>query len=72
MTKSEVSGQEEPLTDGSIAPFMLYAPRIIFSSSGRAYFADDYAIDPQPLAKNILKHPELREWVPRLAEPESP
>ncbi|MHB1349186.1 MAG: glutamate--tRNA ligase [Desulfobulbaceae bacterium] len=39
-----------------------------FAEAGRAYFSDDYALDPQPLAKNVLKHPELREWLPGLAE----
>jgi glutamyl-tRNA synthetase len=39
-----------------------------FSTLGRAYFAEDYAVDPKPLAKNILKHPELKEWLPLLAE----
>ncbi|MDD3620223.1 MAG: glutamate--tRNA ligase family protein, partial [Desulfobulbaceae bacterium] len=39
-----------------------------FSTLGRAYFADDYEIDPKPLAKNVLKHPELKKWLPLLAE----
>lgn len=38
-----------------------------FSSAGRAYFADDYTIDPKPLKKNILKHPDLKKWLPILS-----
>jgi len=38
-----------------------------FTSTGRAYFGDDYNIDPKSLNKNILKHPGLREWLPVLA-----
>lgn len=39
-----------------------------FTSAGRAYFSDEYAIDPKPLAKNVLKFPELATWLPQLAE----
>jgi len=39
-----------------------------FTSAGRAYFAEDYAIEPKPLKKNILKHPDLKTWLPMLAE----
>ena len=39
-----------------------------FTSAGRAYFADTYAIDPKPLAKNVLKFPDLAAWLPQLAE----
>jgi glutamyl-tRNA synthetase len=35
---------------------------------GRAWFADDFAIDETALAKNLLKHPGLKEWLPRLAD----
>ena len=38
-----------------------------FTTLGRAYFADDYAIDPKPLEKNVLKFPELQQWLPELA-----
>ncbi len=38
-----------------------------FARLGRAYFADDYEIDPKALRKNILKHPQLKELLPRLA-----
>lgn len=39
-----------------------------FTTLGRAYFADDYATQQKPLKKNILKHPDLKTWLPRLAE----
>lgn len=39
-----------------------------FTSLGRAYFADDFNIDEKPLAKNVLKYPELQEWLPELAD----
>ncbi len=39
-----------------------------FTTAGRAYFAEDYEIDPKPLAKNVLKTPELKTWLPQLAD----
>lgn len=39
-----------------------------FSSMGRAYFSDDYDIDPKPLRKNLLSFPELAQWLPELAD----
>ena len=39
-----------------------------FTTAGRAYFSDDYEIMAKPLKKNILKHPELKTWLPILAE----
>jgi len=39
-----------------------------FSSLGRAYFSDEFEIDAQALNKNVLKHPQLAEWLPMLAE----
>ncbi len=39
-----------------------------FASLGRAFFADDFAVDETALQKNLLKHPELKEWLPRLAD----
>ncbi|MDP3420102.1 MAG: hypothetical protein Q8S10_04225, partial [Thiobacillus sp.] len=38
-----------------------------FTTAGRAYFSDQYEIDPKPLAKNVLKFPELAVWLPQLA-----
>ncbi len=39
-----------------------------FATRGRAYFDDNYDIEPKPLKKNILKHPGLKEWLPMLAD----
>ncbi len=39
-----------------------------FATLGRAYFAEDYAVDEKPLQKNVLKHPQLQTWLPLLAE----
>ena len=39
-----------------------------FTVAGRAYFADQYDIDPKPLKKNVLKYPDLATWMPQLAE----
>ncbi|WP_456385345.1 glutamate--tRNA ligase [Desulfolithobacter sp.] len=39
-----------------------------FCTMGRAYFGDDYEIEAKPLKKNILKHPDLKKWLPMLAE----
>jgi glutamyl-tRNA synthetase len=38
-----------------------------FTSLGRAYFADDFMVDPKPLEKNVLKFDELQTWLPELA-----
>jgi glutamyl-tRNA synthetase len=39
-----------------------------FITLGRAYFADDFPIDPKALAKNVTPHPGLQQWLPLLAE----
>ncbi|MCW5206090.1 glutamate--tRNA ligase [Desulfobulbus sp. F5] len=39
-----------------------------FATLGRAYFANDYAMEEAPLKKNILKYPELKSWLALLAE----
>ena len=39
-----------------------------FSSQGRAYFSEDYDFDPGAVEKNLKKFPDLREWLPELAE----
>ncbi len=39
-----------------------------FGSLGRAYFADDFPVEPKPLKKNILKHEGLKTWLPMLAD----
>jgi glutamyl-tRNA synthetase len=39
-----------------------------FSNLGRCYFADDFPIEDQVLRKNILKHEDLKQWLPLLAD----
>jgi glutamyl-tRNA synthetase len=39
-----------------------------FATLGRAYFADDYTVEAKPLKKNVLKHPDLKTWMPMLSE----
>ncbi|OKY75980.1 MAG: glutamate--tRNA ligase [Desulfobulbaceae bacterium DB1] len=39
-----------------------------FTTLGRAYFADDFDIEPQALEKNLRKTPQLKEWLPMLAD----
>ncbi|MGD9560771.1 MAG: glutamate--tRNA ligase [Pyrinomonadaceae bacterium] len=39
-----------------------------FSAQGRAYFSEDYDFDPAAVEKNLKKFPELREWLPELAD----
>jgi len=39
-----------------------------FASLGRAYFTDDYLLDPAAVEKNLSKHPELSTSLPILAE----
>ena len=34
---------------------------------GRAYFSDDFPMDPKALEKNILKHDMLQKWLPETA-----
>lgn len=39
-----------------------------FARLGRAYFADDFEIDPKALRKNVRKRPQLKELLPALAK----
>ncbi|MFN2501150.1 MAG: glutamate--tRNA ligase [Pyrinomonadaceae bacterium] len=39
-----------------------------FSGQGRAYFSEDFDFDSTAIAKNLTKLPELREWLPQLAD----
>lgn len=39
-----------------------------FSTQGRAYFSEDFDFDPAAIEKNLKKFPELREWLPELAD----
>ncbi len=39
-----------------------------FSRQGRAYFSEDYDFDPAAIEKNLSKFPELKTWLPELAD----
>jgi glutamyl-tRNA synthetase len=39
-----------------------------FSAQGRAYFSEDFDFDPTAIAKNLNKFPDLKIWLPELAE----
>ncbi|MEP6788611.1 MAG: glutamate--tRNA ligase, partial [Acidobacteriota bacterium] len=39
-----------------------------FSRQGRAYFSEDYDFDPAAIEKNLSKFPDLKTWLPELAE----
>jgi glutamyl-tRNA synthetase len=39
-----------------------------FVTLGRCYFADDFSIEDQVLHKNILKHEDLKQWLPVMAD----
>jgi glutamyl-tRNA synthetase len=39
-----------------------------FATFGRAYFSEDYPIDPKALKKNILNNEGLKVWFPMLAD----
>jgi glutamyl-tRNA synthetase len=39
-----------------------------FSEQGRAYFSEDFDFDQTAIDKNLKKHPDLKTWLPELAE----
>lgn len=39
-----------------------------FSSQGRAYFSEDYDFDAAAIEKNLSKFPDLKIWLPELAD----
>jgi len=39
-----------------------------FINLGRCYFADDFPIDDQVVRKNVLKHENLKHWLPLMAD----
>lgn len=39
-----------------------------FATLGRAYFSDDFTVEDKPLEKNLRKFPELKQWLPELAD----
>jgi glutamyl-tRNA synthetase len=49
----------------------LLRPRFVtlldFADGGRPYFSDTFDIDPEALAKNLGKEPQLRDWLPELS-----
>ena len=49
----------------------LLRPRFVtladFADAGRAYFDDEFDLDPESVDKNLRKEPRLAEWLPELA-----
>lgn len=39
-----------------------------FSTQGRAYFSEDYDFDTAAVEKNLKKFPDLKTWLPQLAD----
>lgn len=39
-----------------------------FANQGRAYFSEDYDFDPAAIEKNLAKFPDLKTWLPELAD----
>ena len=39
-----------------------------FSTQGRAYFSEDFDFDPAAIAKPPTKFPDLKTWLPELAD----
>lgn len=39
-----------------------------FSKQGRAYFSEDFDFDPAAIEKNLAKFPDLKAWLPELAD----
>jgi len=39
-----------------------------FSGQGRAYFSEDYYFDTAAVDKNLKKFPDLKQWLPELAD----
>ena len=39
-----------------------------FTGPGKAYFSDEYEMDPKPVNKNLTKHEKIGEWLGLLAE----
>ena len=45
-----------------------YHTLVDFTTMGRAYFADDFDVEERATQKNIVKNPQLKEWLPMLAD----
>lgn len=39
-----------------------------FATLGRAYFSDDFQVEDKPREKNLVKFPDLQQWLPELAD----
>jgi glutamyl-tRNA synthetase len=39
-----------------------------FAELGRAYFSEDFPVDPKTFKKRVLKYPDLKDWLPQLAD----
>ncbi|MBN2332408.1 MAG: glutamate--tRNA ligase [Deltaproteobacteria bacterium] len=39
-----------------------------FATLGRPYFADEFTVEEKALSKNLLKQPQLKEWLPLVGE----
>ncbi len=39
-----------------------------FSAQGRSYFSEDFDFDPAAIEKNLNKFPDLKNWLPELAD----
>ena len=39
-----------------------------FAELGRAYFSEKFPVDPKALKKRVLKYPNLKNWLPQLAD----
>ncbi len=79
MVKAELekSGLWDPAYEGEKREWYLKTIEMIrerfhtlkdFTTLGRAYFSDNFEVAPEALKKNLLKFPELKEWLPKLAD----
>lgn len=39
-----------------------------FAEQGRAYFSEDFPVDPETFKKRVLKYSDLKDWLPQLAD----
>ncbi len=39
-----------------------------FADLGRAYFSEEFPVDPKAFKKRVLKYPDLKDWLPQLAD----
>ena len=76
-TELKKAGIWDPEYDAGKRPWFLDTIELIrsrfhlttdFATRGRAYFSNDFAIEDRALKKNIVKHPQLEQWLPMLAD----